>query len=428
MMPSLVCDPWHVVMACYVYALFCCLYHHTVSGSCPSICCYASIVEKQVSELVQANRANQQAASPTADSEMNHCILDGGNHGYGVQIESTGFDFQVRLQDDSITHRKSSQTLTRVNEYGQWQHGSVEALAVFVRGVAPCNPVCTDRYFKALLAQEEVPRGAEDLDDFRRKMAVRKRRSKAFLQNPTALFKLLFGLCMNFLVDVPVKICFMLFDADKDGLGIANPQKEERRCKRRRLRCKGANALHIPPIDSEKKYDLTDLHVSSLKVVDYVWKALEAPLDLTVFQVPAIFWPEMRSSSDMFRFMSSDMLQVLAAFKWRVSYKFCNPPFCLLGMLSEGCSEEAKTCLTQKFLDMNSCCLSQFWGQPVKEELLSGIEGEGSVPADVLQLHVSKFAKQCRAVSIREERQHAIQRTFAGGWRSKARSFWQHSA
>ena len=281
---------------------------------------------------------------------------------------------------------------------------------------------------RVLLAQDEAARGADDnVDEFRQKMAARKWRSKQFLENPTALFNLLFSLAMNFLIDVPMKICFLLFDSDKQGLGIANPRKEERQQKRRRLRCKGANVFDIPPFDSQKKYELNDLHVSSMKVVDYIWQALSAPLELSVFQVPAMFWPQDRSASDMYRFMSGDMLQALAAFKWRVSYKFYNPPYCLLAMISPDCSLETQACLTQKFLDMPACCLSQFWGQPVKEELAEEAAAEGVVPVDLLKFHVQKFAQQSRPVSIREERQHSLQRTFAGGWRAKARSFWQQA-
>ena len=133
----------------------------------------------------------------------------------------------------------------------------------------------------------------------------------------------------------------------------------------------------------------------------------------------------------MFQYMTRQLLRALAALKWRVGYKFQNAPYRLLDMVREDCSKETQNILTEKFLDMPNCCLSPFWGRPVKDDVLSSLERAGDEGVDaavLLRHHVESFQKQSRGVTIREEHQHAMQRTFAGGWRSKARSFWQQAA
>ncbi|CAE7247228.1 unnamed protein product [Symbiodinium sp. CCMP2592] len=305
----------------------------------------------------------------------------------------------------------------------QWARG------LTIHKAIQCSYVGSDA-----LQQDQAPEAqpaAADLDGFRASMTLRKSRAKKFLEDPTSLFSLLCTLCMNFLLDVPMRVCFKLFDADKEGLDIPNRQKEERPRKCRRLRCKGAQAFQIPQIDETKQYTLLDINSSSLRVVDYVWKALEAPLELTVLQVPAVFWPQTRGTDDMFQYMTRQLLKALAALKWRVGYKFQNAPYRLLDMVREDCSKETQSILTEKFLDMPDCCLSPFWGRPVKDDVLSSLERAGDEavdPAVLLKNHVENFKKQTRGVTIREEHQHAMQRTFAGGWRAKARSFWQQAA
>ena len=156
------------------------------------------------------------------------------------------------------------------------------ALAARIKPQPRCHHCWQDQ------APEAQP-AAADLDGFRASMALRKSRAKTFLEDPTSLFSLLCTLCMNFLLDVPMKVCFKLFHADTEGLDIPNRQKEENPRKRTRLRCKGAQAFQIPQIDETKQYTLLDINSSSLRVVDYIWKALEAPLELTVLHVPAVF-------------------------------------------------------------------------------------------------------------------------------------------
>ena len=270
------------------------------------------------------------------------------------------------------------------------------------------------------------------MDGFRKSMALRKSRSKKFLEEATSLFTLLFSLAMNFLLNGPLKTCFLLFDADKEGLGIPNHPKEEDPKKYRRVRHKGAEALQLPELDEDRQYTLTDLHSSCLKVVDYLWKALEAPLELTILQVPAMYWPASRPDADMYRYMTGDMLRSLGGLKWRVCHRFYNPPHCLLSMLEPSCSHETRRNMTQKFVQMTLCCLSPAWGEPVRDDIVAAAscESEDAEGADVqvLMKHVQCFSDQSRSVSIREEHQHALQRKFAAGFNSKPRAFWQQAS
>ena len=236
---------------------------------------------------------------------------------------------------------------------------------------------------------------------------------------------------MYFLLEVPVRICFQLFDADARGLGIPNAKEEEKANKRRRLPFKGANDLLLPPVDKSKPATLPDLLQRSMKVVDYIWRALECPLEATVFEVAAAYWPAEEGKDRMFKSMSADMLKAVAGIKWRICYKFHNPPYCLLDMLSESCTPDTKQASTRKFCEMRSCCLDPFWGRPIKDSVLQEADQDSNLShdeADALERHVRQFARECRGASIREEHLHAAQKKFSGGATFKARSFLQQSA
>ena len=272
-----------------------------------------------------------------------------------------------------------------------------------------------------------------DMDAYRQNMALRKKRSKKFLDEPTTTFSLLFCLTLHSILELPVKVCFRLYNADKEGMKIPTiPEKNKRHNLARRCRVKQSEVLDVPDLDclsEERAYTIADLKRVSSSVVAYMWDSLTRPLPMSRFNVAAVFWPEDQGRDQMFKCMTTDMLRSVAGIRWRIFDRYDSIPYVLLQMLPETCSWETRQVLTKKFCDMSACCLDSGWGRPVQKHILQVLdaEGEDAAVSRLLTL-VSKFSQECRGVSLREENLHALQKRFAGGWRGKARPFAYQSA
>ena len=275
-------------------------------------------------------------------------------------------------------------------------------------------------------AQEEVH--ADDGDDgFRRNMALRKSRSKKFLEDPATGFTLLFCLVLHSLLERPVQVCFRLYDADKRGLRIPTVTNSKAN-QWRRHRGKQTETLPPPDVELEKQYTLADLKRVSLTVTDYLWATFLRPLPASRFFVPTVFWPEGRDQGEMFKVMTADMLKAAAGIKFRICLRYASPPYVLLDLIGD-ISEDTRDMLTQKFLELRACCLDPFWGKPVQDHVRTVLEDRGErAAAKILTDFVKKVATESRGVSLREENLHAIQKKFAGGWHAKARPFPQQCA
>ena len=266
------------------------------------------------------------------------------------------------------------------------------------------------------------------MEEYQVKMNLRKSRAKKFLENETTLFTLLFCLTLYGVLQQAVRICFKLFNSDKVSLGLPDVADVRRAEKRRR----GKQEEGPPEPGSEQersRYTLGDLKKVSMSIINYLWMCMLGPIEAGRFWIAAAFWPASQNVSSMYKTMSADFLRAMSGLKWRILGNLTSSPYVLLQMASENCSSETREAFTEKFLDEKPCCLDPYWGRPVHSEVETAFQtgGIGSA-AQILMQHVAKFSAEARAVSVREEQLHAVQRKFAGGFNAKARPFVVQSA
>lgn len=265
---------------------------------------------------------------------------------------------------------------------------------------------------------------AQAQDQFHRAMAVRKRRSKQFLENPLCIFTLFSTLAFHHFLSRVTAAAFELHNSDKDGIPL-KPSKVQQAKQRRRLLFKGAQALEEPQDSGEEQASLLKMYRRAREVVNLLWTILSTldAVERTVFCVPMAYWPENMSKVDMFQRLSGDILKCIAALKFRILEKSIMPPYSLLEIARPGVSPELLSAKTREFLSTPQCCLDVFWAKPVRQKVLS----EADQPR-ALHKHAASFSASCRGVSSREEALHASQRKQARGWEGAPALFVRQAA
>ena len=102
------------------------------------------------------------------------------------------------------------------------------------------QPVVSCHFFSvdSSLRQEDVA-NADAQDQFHRAMAVRKRRSKQFFENPLCVFTMLNTLVFHHYLTRVTAAAFELHNSDKEGIPL-KPSKAQEAKQRKRLLFKGA--------------------------------------------------------------------------------------------------------------------------------------------------------------------------------------------
>lgn len=253
---------------------------------------------------------------------------------------------------------------------------------------------------------------ADAQDQFHRAMAVRKRRSKQFFENPLCVFTMLNTLVFHHYLTRVTAAAFELHNSDKEGIPL-KPSKAQEAKQRKRLLFKGAQVLEEPQDSGEEHASLLKMYGRAREVVSLLWTVLSSldAIERTAFCVPMAYWPENMSKADMFQRLSLDILKSIAALKFRILEKSTIPPYSLLEMAMPGASPELLSAKTHEFLSTPQCCLDAFWAKPVQQKVLS----EADQPR-TLHMLAARFSASCRGVSSREEALHAKQRKQARGW------------
>lgn len=249
-------------------------------------------------------------------------------------------------------------------------------------------------------------------DQFHRAMAVRKKRSKQFLENPLCIFTMLNTLVFHHYLSRVTAAAFELHNSDKEGIPL-KPSKLQEAKQRKRLLFKGAQVLEEPQDSAEEHASLLKMYGRAHEVVKLLWTVLSSldAIERTAFCVPMAYWPENTSKADMFQRLSLDILKGIAALKFRILEKSVMPPYSLLEIARPGASPELLSAKTREFLSTPQCCLDACWAKPVQQKVLS----EADQPR-TLHMHAARFSTSCRGVSSREEALHAQQRKHARGW------------
>ena len=243
-------------------------------------------------------------------------------------------------------------------------------------------------------------------------MAVRKKRSKQFLENPLCIFTMLNTLVFHHYLSRVTAAAFELHNSDKEGIPL-KPSKLQEAKQRKRLLFKGAQVLEEPQDSAEEHASLLKMYGRAHEVVKLLWTVLSSldAIERTAFCVPMAYWPENMSKADMFQRLSLDILKGIAALKFRILEKSVMPPYSLLEIARPGASPELLSAKTREFLSTPQCCLDACWAKPVQQKVLS----EADQPR-TLHMHAARFSTSCRGVSSREEALHAQQRKHARGW------------
>lgn len=272
----------------------------------------------------------------------------------------------------------------------------------------------------------EPAQGDAEVDAYRRTMSVRKNRSRSFLNNEFALFSMTLVLVFHHYLGSISQVGFCLHDADREDI----PQDEEfvearKRNTRRRITGKHSPAFALPSVRSDGSPSLLDFFTMALDTIDLFWRILLSPqvFERTLFGVAQALWPPGHGRVDMLDRISSDMLQSIAALKWRVLCRAKTPPFTLLHMSHPRCPQQILHRRYESFMQLPHCCLDEGWSIPVREDLHQHDDDELDDLVERLRFHVSNFSKNSRGVSSREENMHAGQRTHAAGWRASPKLF-----
>lgn len=256
-------------------------------------------------------------------------------------------------------------------------------------------------------------------------MAVRKQRSKQFVENQLAPFYIFMALCFHFVLTHVAATAFALMNADRDDLIKKQLAHRQEKFLRKRLRFKGAQALLEAEQPKIPGSTLTEVFASTTEVIDLLWTVLTSPGALTdsIFSVVVAFYPPGHTRPEMLKRMTEDIMKTLSGLKWRILYQKHVPPYKYLHCQAPDFNASDETV---EFLGMRPCCLDPFWARPIQQELqqLNDIEEQVSQ----FQRHIKTFAGNCRGVSSREENMHATQRVSAGGWKSKAKLFVRQAA
>ena len=267
-------------------------------------------------------------------------------------------------------------------------------------------------------------------------MAIRKSRSDSFLKDETAAFSLLCVLSLQLLLQRITRAAFQLMHADREQLGFSRLGADLERAKRRRRCSKQAAGEHTAESVAGRVYTLKDVLTSTRSVMKDLWALLASNVRETLWCVATSYWPPEKGSSEMFEMLTNDTLKTIAALKFRITMRFDFPPLSLLGLrvathergpapASGGQPQEVEEIdpRVQGFMQTSSCCLDPFWGRVVQDALREEV-----AVTEALADHVNSWEKHTRAVSVREEKEHALQRKLASGYVARPRTFHHQAA
>ncbi len=269
-----------------------------------------------------------------------------------------------------------------------------------------------------LFCKEANERGERDadMDGYQQAQAVRKSRSDRFLKDDKSPFALLSLLTLQFIVQRIIRVAFRMANSDRDKMGFPRDGADLARAKRRRKFRKGP---HIMAEDVEQRvYTLSDLLSACKAVLRDLWKLIQSDEKRSIWCVAAAYWPASSPRDEMLASLTLDMFKAISGLKFRLTSRFAVPPLSLLG--AQVNTDET----LNAFMKINCCCLDPHWGRPVRDDVNKEVED----PAGLLNDHVMSYEKHARAVSVREEASHALQRKLAGGWVSRPRAFYRQSA
>ena len=270
-----------------------------------------------------------------------------------------------------------------------------------------------------------------DLEAYAQTMRTRKSRSDAFLRDPKATFSLLSLLTLHLLIQTITQVAFKLVHSDRERLGFSRDGYEKaQHAKRRRCSMKGLQPQAAPVAADVQtpSVSLQQLLTATRAVIRNLWKLLDGDEARSVWSVAASYWPADQSRDELLEALTSDSLKTIAALKFRITMKFDFPPYSLLGMSAAADLGEADEAgdpdpRVAAFLSTPACCLDPFWGQVVQSDVKQEVDTCGA-----LSDHIAIFEKHTRAVSLREEATHALQRKLAGGFTARPRAFDRQAA
>ena len=272
--------------------------------------------------------------------------------------------------------------------------------------------------------QEDV--GMDDSEHYRQLNNSRKTRAEKFLRRPRTRFQLLTTLSIAHIIAPIVRLLFALHDSQsgvQDKSASAPRSNHDKRCRIRLL-----YKMNFAEQEAGVAYTFAEIKVAANKAVARLWLSLKNAT-ASVFAAPIQFWPSSEAKSAMWEQLADEILRNIAALKWRVQYRFLQPPFdasffCKYETVGDVPADLLDTALG-KLTEAKPCCLDPFWALPVQQQVLA-VENEEDKKKLFFTL-VKDFFDDYRPSSLKEEQQHSVQRKAAGGHTSMPTSF-EHQA
>ena len=267
----------------------------------------------------------------------------------------------------------------------------------------------------------------EDAEFFRELNRTRKAKSSEFLQKPRARFDLLTTLG---LVNVLKPITALLFEtANADKVQIHVPSEKSH--VGRRIRSKSS-----PQAAEAAQPRFEDVAAVAARAVSRLWSCLEGTAE-SIFEVAIAFWPASLSASSMYKILTDQILENMAAVKWRILGRVSQLPISASvlqkhiqpdGRLHEDAPPEVHRFVNDQLArlsNMPSCCLDPHWALPVQKLVRAAEAEEDGDPEGCFVRRVADFLQTFRGSSLQEEYSHALQRVLAAGTETAAKR--QHS-